>query len=475
MVVGKKTTDMIRFILFNCLIIALVACSTDKDTFELDTKPSVIDYQNYKKTISYGTEWNSGLPIVRDSIDQTFQIVEVKQGELVLETSEFSIDAAGVVSLSHQNTQELGEYTLAVQLENSNGSITNTDAINISILESVTPQIVITSNEFNMLVNPAGEPVNGDGELLEGILDGIRLTFIDMTIGEVLMKPSSEFLMDRESNHVEDGSSEIGVVEMVGPFEPGVYNLEFVGTVSGVSEILTVNVTKLNLPYDKDIFSFDLSEEDQGARNNVTEDNIGGLNTHLVYGALKSGKAFWNVQPDKNHPADEYDTTPILRWLPFNAASGFDNSTANKSQSVTITDELIDVSDLQELRVNAAFVSNKIADLTNDLLRCDILVATEEQYQAMLSMATQAEKKAAVETWYKMGTSVGAVPVAGVADGTGYGYFELQLATLKADLPVSASNQLRVLYSMVADKDGANPGYIALQSFEIDGRFLDSE
>jgi len=47
MVVGKKTTDMIRFILFNCLIIALVACSTDKDTFELDTKPSVIDYQNY--------------------------------------------------------------------------------------------------------------------------------------------------------------------------------------------------------------------------------------------------------------------------------------------------------------------------------------------------------------------------------------------------------------------------------------------
>lgn len=479
MVVVKNKRDMIRYILFFCMVVILGACSEDKDTLELNAGPSVLDYQNYTNAIATGNEWTSGLPIVRGEGPFSYHIVSVSYNEAILDVHEFVLNADGSIQLSLDNTLALGQYTLAVKVQNAFGVLVNDIAIRLTVLESLNPQILIQtsdgSNEVELLVNPAGQPVDEIGNELFGILTDTRILFQDMSIGEVLMVPSDVFLFDRESTHVEEGDAEVGVVEMVGPFEPGTYELVFKGTFTDVPEaILRVNVIRLNLPYEKAIFSFDLSGEDSGARNNVTEDVIGGLNSHLIYGDLKSGKAFWNVQADKNHPANEFDTTPILRWLPFNAITGFESATANKSQSILIMKEAANVSNALELRIDAAFLSNKAADLSNELLRCDVLLATEEQYQDMMTMASQDDKKDAIATWQKVGTSFGAVPTAGVADATGYGFFELDLTVEKAQLPQSESGQIRVLFHMVADKNGPNPGYIAAQRLEVEGTFQDA-
>ncbi|MBS2210273.1 hypothetical protein KEM09_02620 [Carboxylicivirga mesophila] len=477
---------MTRYIISILLILGLWACTEDKDVLELNAAPSVVDYQNYAATVNQGAEWSSGLPLVRGEGKMTYSLLSVSylaleaEEAVVIEAHPFTMDGSGLIALPVDNLLELGTYTIAVEVSNDYGTLLNNEAIKLEVVEDLLPVISIQTptgtNEIELLVNPAGEPVDEVGNVLEGLLPGVSILFANMGIEEVLMTPVDVFTFGRESDYVEEGATDIGVVKMVGPFEVGTYTLTFTGTVSQpeVAQLL-VNVKKLNLPYDQAIFAMDLSGEDTGPRNDQPETLVGGLQMHLIYGALKSGRAFWNVQADKNHPLDEFDATPILRWLAFNADLGYDTETANKSQSIVILNEVVDVRDVQEVRVDASFLANKAAELTSGLLRCDIRVCTEEEYQAMLAMATQDEKKAAVNSWQQVATSLGTTPTAGTDENTGYGYFEMAATIDKASLPISASNQLRFMFHMVADKDGPNPGYLAPQSFNIEGTFLDSE
>lgn len=474
-----KSKIMTRYILSILIIFSLWACSEDKEVLQLNSAPSVLDYQNYSANVLIGSEWSSGLPLVRGEAPMTYELLSVTSQDTVVNSHEFTIDAQGVVSLPAENTLELGTYIIAIEVSNEFGSVVNDKAISLEIVESAIPVITIQTpsgtNEVDLLINPAGQPVDEAGNVIEGILSGVSLSFENLSIKEVLMSPTDVFSFGRQSDYEEEGSDEIGVVKMVGPFDVGTYVLEFVGTVSQPQPVsLNVNVTKLNLPYDESIFALDLSGEETGPRNDLPENLIAGLQTHLIYGELKSGKAFWNVQADSNHPVAEYGSTPILRWLAFNAATGYESGTANKSQSIAILNEMVDVSNAREVRLDASFVSNKAAELTSGLLRYDLRVCTEEEYQAMLAMTTQAEKKEAVNNWQLVVSSYGLNATAGTNDNTGYGYFEISATIDKAELPVSASNQIRFLFHTVADKDGANPGWIALQQLNIEGTFQDN-
>lgn len=479
---------MTRYILSILMIFSLWACTEDKEVLELNAAPSVVDYQNYAIKVAPGVAWTSGLPLVRGEKPIMYQILWVSyltpgaeaDTEFVPEEHSFNMEANGIISLPAEHTLQPGTYTIAVEASNTYGKAVNEEAVKLEVQQALIPAITVQTptgtNDVELLINPAGQPVDADGNIIEGILPGVSILFTDMGIEEVLMTPSDKFTFGRQSDYVEDGATDIGVVKMVGPFETGTYTLEFKGTVSGPQPAqLNVNVKKLNLPYDQAIFAMNLTDAITGPQNDQTELLIGGLHTHLIYGGLKSGKAFWNVQADGNHPVAELKTVPVLRWLPFNAALGFDTETANKSQSIVITDEVIDVSNVLEVRVGGSFLANKAAELTSGLLRCDILVCTEEEYQVMLAMASQDEKKAAVNSWQQVATSFGSAPAAGVDDNTGYGYFEMAATIDKSSLPVSVSNQLRFMFHMVADKDGPNTGYLAPQHLTIDGTFLDSE
>ncbi|MCG8579345.1 MAG: hypothetical protein MI866_05485 [Bacteroidales bacterium] len=471
---------MTRYILSFLMIFSLWACSEDKEVLELNAAPSLLDYQNYFPTAVKGQAWTSGTPIVRGEGTLSYTLKSVSYLNKVIEEHEFTMDANGIILLPEGNMLETGSYSISVEVANSYGTLINDQAVNLEVVEEMLPLITIHTpseiNEVELLINPAGLPVDEDGILLEGLLPGVSLSFTNMGIGEVLMSPGDVFSFGRQSDYVTGGDSNTGVVNMIGPFEEGTYTLLFEGTVSKPQPaILQIHVSKLNLPYDKGIFELDLSQEKTGPHNDVQEPLIAGLQTKLVYGALKSGKAFWNVQADKNHPIDAFDTTPILRWLPFNAATGYDNATANKSQSIASVNDAIDVSKALELRIDGSFLANKAAELTSGLLRCDVRLCSEEDYQAMLALSTQSEKQAAVNTWNVVASSFGTSPSAGTDDNTGYGYFELSAVIAKEELPVSPSNHVRVLYHMVADKDGSNPGYLAIQSLSIEGTFRDNQ
>ncbi|WP_430817238.1 hypothetical protein [Carboxylicivirga sp. RSCT41] len=471
---------MTRYILSLLMIFSLWACSEDKEVLELNAAPSLLDYQNYLPSVLKGQAWVSGEPIVRGEGKMTYKLKGVTYLNEVLEEHGFTMDDNGIISLAEGNILETGSYSLSVEASNTYGSIINEQAIKLEVVEEMLPVIMVHTpsgtNEVELLINPAGLPVDADGTLLDGLLPDVSLSFTNLNIGEILMSPGDVFTFGRQSDYVTDGDSNTGVIEMVGPFEQGTYTLVFNGTVSKPEPVtLHVHVSKLNLPYDESIFELDLSQEQTGPHNDVPELLIAGLQTSLVYGELKSGKAFWNVQADKNHPDDTFDTTPILRWLPFNAATGYDNATANKSQSIAVVNDAIDVSKALELRIDASFLANKAAELTSGLLRCDVRVCSEEDYQAMLALSSQSEKQAAVSNWNVVASSFGTSPSAGTDDNTGYGYFELSAVIDKAELPESTSNQIRVLYHMVADKDGPNPGYLAIQSLTIEGTFRDNQ
>ncbi|TLX75775.1 hypothetical protein E9993_09480 [Labilibacter sediminis] len=473
---------MKQYIILIIMTLGLFSCLEEKETLELNIKPTVLHYHQYTPYALPGQYWESGTPIVRGDEGFLYDLLSVTFAEEVLDTTYFNIDENGVVFLEEGNEHVVGQYTLAIEVKNEYGSFVNEEAIVLTITDSFMPEITINTktgtNKDTLYINPGGQPVDELGNEIEGILPGVTITFTDMSIGEVLMTPSDLFLFDRESSHVEGGSSEVGVVEMVGPFEPGTVTLKFNGAISQPEEdSLILEIVRLNLPYDKDIFEFDLSNEAEGPRNGIIEALIGGMQTFMVYGDLVSGKPLWNVKADPvAHPVDSLKSDRILRWLSFNSDFGYDNDLSNKSQVIITTGETADLGNAVFVNIKGSFLSNKAANLSTEQYRCDVRMVSEEDYQAMLQLGTQAEMRDAVNSWKRVYTSYGDTPAAGVADNSGSGFYRFEHTVNKADFPSSASGQYRFLFHMVADKENTkNVGYIAPQTFTVDGTFIDQD
>lgn len=482
-----KFKQMNRYIILLMTVIGFLSCSEEDKSFVLSSKPTVLRYGNYKSSIEQNQTWSSGVPTVRAGDEYSFELTNIKFDERDTIVDAFQINPNGVISLGANHNLAKGMYTLGVKVSNQYGSMTRQSAINLIVRDSLSPSINIKtkkgSSNVNLFLDPSGIPVDSLGNVLEtAFLPDVEILCENMEITQVLMTPGDKFLLRRSGDLLEEDGTNKGVLQMIGPFSPKeIYRLSFTGTNEyGTAEekVLTVCAKKLNLPYNKQLFVMDFSGEPSGlsSRIDLTEIQMGGMQTHLVYGELNSGKAFWNTQGDKNNPHPEHNENyTFARYLTFNAKTGFDDDGSNKSQSIMITAQTFDMKGAQEIRVKSAIVAQKGADLSSGDLRVEMRMVSEEDYQVMLGLDNQEAKKEAINEWKIFETTNNNDPLYGVADNTGWGYWEFNSIIAAQDLPESISGKIRVLFNIVSERQGANKSFVAPETLEIEGTFLDDQ